>query len=66
MLAHYQTVHFVQPNLRGSAARDAFYFRIWPRRRGEAFKQDEEKLPVMENAAALLDIWKEFPIFAEG
>merc|ERR1711879_720215 len=50
-LAHYQTTHFIQPNVRGCKRRRVLYFRIWNKRNGE-FQQG--------NRAALTDVFSEF------
>jgi len=56
-VAHYQTVHFVQPNLFGDNPRSVLYFRIWPTRDGTFLASDERKI---------LNCWEEFPEVANA
>merc|ERR1712146_242723 len=52
-IAHYQTVHFAQPNYRGVEPREVIYFRVWPKGRTD-WRATEP--------SSMLNIWKEFPV----
>lgn len=54
-IAHYQSVHFVMPNMCGADPRRVMYFRIWNKRK------EDGGFYMEADHSCLTDIWREYP-----